>query len=320
VVDFRDGSRRGRRREALIAGAVVLVAVVLSLLPLDYQKPIRDAIRGSVLRPFIALQTEIAQRRKPGVNVGELQAQRDSLLALVSAQTSLSEENRRLRSLLGLSSRAQPGFIPAELIRVNTSTGESTFIVSVGTADSIGPGSPVIAANGLVGVVWESEAHRSQGIDWTHPEFRASAMTASGDAYGIVEPRRGRFREEDQLALTGAPFHSDIRAGTRIVTSGRGGIFPRGIPLATVLGIEEADTGWRKSYLLRPAVRPEGLTHVLVGVRSKARRTDLSALWNVEAPADPALLSKDSLRVLAAADSSWRVFLTDSARAAGGVQ
>ena len=36
-------------------------------------------------------------------------------------------------------------------------------------------------------------------IDWTNPDFRASAMTADGRAYGIVEPRRGRFREEPGL-------------------------------------------------------------------------------------------------------------------------
>ena len=61
------------------------------------------------------------------------------------------------------------------------------------------------------------------------------------------------------LALTGAPFHTDLPSGTRIVTSGRGGVYPRGIPLGVVVGIEEADTGWRKSYLLRPMVRPEGV-------------------------------------------------------------
>jgi len=150
-------------------------------------------------------------------------------------------------------------------------------------------GSPVIAAGGLVGVVKEVSAHSAQAIDWTHPDFRASAMTADGSAYGIVEARRGAFRENDMLSLTGAPFHSDIPTGTRVVTSGRGGIYPRGIPLGTVVGIEEADTGWRKSYLLQPLVRPQGVTHVLVGVlRPGGMGTDVGALWQVAAPPDTA--------------------------------
>lgn len=278
-------------------------------MPTEYQRTVREAVRGFVLRPFISLQTELVERRRPGIDVDDLQAQRDSLLALVSAQHTLSEENRRLRALLGLQVRAQPEFVPAELIRVGGSGPESSFILTVGRDAGVVPGSPVIAASGLVGVVWEVTADQSQGIDWTHPEFRASAMTGGGEAYGIVEPRRGRYREEDQLALTGAPFHVDIRAGTRVVTSGRGGVFPRGIPLGTVVGIEEADTGWRKSYLVRPAVRPEAVAQVLVGIQRDGRRgRDFSQLWHVEAPPDPALLSPaESAAAALRSDTTFRV-------------
>jgi hypothetical protein len=52
-----------------------------------------------------------------------------------------------------------------------------------------------------------------------------------------------------------------------------------------VIGIEEADTGWRKSYLIRPAVRPEAVSQVLVGTMPGGR-TDLSELWHVTAPPD----------------------------------
>jgi rod shape-determining protein MreC len=112
-----------------------------------------------------------------------------------------------------------------------------------------------------------------------------SAMTADGQAYGFIEPRRGRFREEDLLALTGSPFQVDVRPGRRVVSSGRGGLFPRGVMIGTVIGIEEADTGWRKSYLVRPAVRPEAAVHVLVGTREGVH--DLSEAWQVSAPPDP---------------------------------
>jgi cell shape-determining protein MreC len=95
-----------------------------------------------------------------------------------------------------------------------------------------------------------------------------------------VESRRGQYREEDRLALVGAPFHVDVQPGTRVVTSGRGGVYPRGILVGTVVGVEEADTGWRKSYLLRPAVRPEAVTHVLVGIPSEGGMEDLSLLWS----------------------------------------
>jgi rod shape-determining protein MreC len=144
----------------------------------------------------------------------------------------------------------------------------------------------VITADGLLGQVWEVDTKRSQAIDWTHPEFRVSAMTADGQAYGLVEPRRGEYREQDVLALTGAPFQVDVRPGQRVVSSGRGNLFPRGVPIGTIIGIEEADTGWRKSYLVRPAVRPEAARHVLVGI-GEENPDDLSEMWHVSAPPDP---------------------------------
>ncbi|HEX7089728.1 MAG TPA: rod shape-determining protein MreC [Longimicrobiales bacterium] len=284
--NYFDGTRRGRRRDAAIAGGFLLLALLLLLVPASYQTPLRSAIRGTALRPFLAVQAELVARRARSVDVSQLRAERDSLAAVVAAQASLAEENRRLRALLGLRSRAEPDFRPAELVRAGVPGAESTFFIDIGARDGVVVGSPVLAAGGLLGVIQAVEEHTAQGIDWTHPHFRASAMTADGDAYGIVEPRRGRFREEDLLTLTGAPFHTDIRPGTRVVTTGRGGIYPRGIPLGTVVGIDEADTGWRKNYLLRPAVRPEGVTHVIVAIRREGETGDLSPLWQADAPAD----------------------------------
>ncbi len=267
-----------------MAVVILVIAIILMFLPNNFQTPVRQAVQSTALRPFIAAQEGLAARRGEGIDVSDLRAQRDSLSALVAAEGSLSDENRRLRALMGLRARAGSDFIPAEVLKLGTGGSESTFIIDHGKAEGVAVGSPIIADGGLIGVVSEVSEHSGQAIDWTHPDFRASAMTADGEAYGIVEPRRGRFREEDMLALTGAPFHSDIPTGTRVVSSGRGGLYPRGIPLGVVVGIEEADTGWRKSYLLRPMVRPEGVQHVLVGVHNS--RPDLSELWHVNAVPD----------------------------------
>lgn len=280
-------SRKGRRRDTLIAAGFLILALLLYFLPDAYQSPIRRAVRVTVLRPFMGFQSAIAEQDTRSVDVGAIRAERDSLVAVLAAHAPVIEENRRLRALLGLEERAAPTFVPARMIRIGISGGESTFLLNTGRAAGVVPGSPVVAAAGLVGVVREAEDRTSQGIDWTHADFRASAMTADGAAYGIVEPRPGRFREEDLLTLAGAPFHSDIPAGTRIVTSGRGGVYPRGLPIGVVIGIDEADTGWRKSYILRPLVRPESVSHVLVGRKPEgAAAWDVADIWFVPSPPD----------------------------------
>jgi rod shape-determining protein MreC len=270
-----------------MAAALLVIALVLLILPAAYQQPIRNGLRASVLQPFLLLQSQVAQRRGAGVDVGQLRAQRDSLAALMAAQANLSEENRRLRASLGLQARAGDRFIPANVIRAGLASAQSTFLLDVGRADGVYVGSTVVTADGLLGVVWEVDERSSQAIDWTHPDFRVSAMTADGLAYGLIEPRPapGLYRESDLLALTGTAFQVDVRPGRRVVTSGRGALHPRGIVIGTVIGIEDADTGWRKSYLIRPAVRPEGALHVLVATGEPGG--DLSELWQVNAPPDP---------------------------------
>ena len=285
MLDF-DGTRKTRRRDAALAGAILLLALILLGLPEEYQRPIRGTVRASVLRPFLMAQGQIAQRRGRSEDVTVVRAQRDSLLAIVAAQASLSEENRQLRSSLALAERVSPAFRPVNVLRVGMTSAESTFMIDAGSSDGVYVGSPVFTADGLLGVVREVDENSAQAIDWTHPQFRVSAMTSDGAAGGIVEPRRGVYREEDLLALTGTAFQVDVRPGRRVVTSGRGNLLPRGIFIGTVMGIEEADTGWRKSYLIRPGVRPESVSHVLVGVAQE--QSDLSDVFNVTAPPDTA--------------------------------
>jgi rod shape-determining protein MreC len=285
VLDF-DGTRKARRREAALAGAALLVALLLVLLPAEYQRPIRQTLRSSILRPFLTAQSQFVQRSTRLVDVDELRAQRDSLAAIVVAQAGLSEENRQLRATLALAPRLEDRWVPANVLRVGLTTAESTFIVDIGSAAGVYEGSPVITADGLLGVVLEVDENSAQAIDWTHPDFRVHAMTADGEAYGVVEPRRGSYRDGDLLALTGAPFQVDVRPGRRVHSSGRGSVFPRGVFVGTVIGIEEADTGWRKSYLIQPGVRPESARQVLVSVRPGPE--DLSEVWNVDVPPDTA--------------------------------
>ena len=262
-----------------------MLAVLLWSLSASYQRPIRDGYRKSVLRPFLGAQTRLAIRRSRTEDLSVVRAQRDSLAALVAAQATLSQENRQLRGIVGLRDRLGDKFIPAEVVRLGTGGAESSFIVNVGSDDSVHVGSPVITPEGLLGVVLEVDKRSATAIDWSHAQFRASGMTADGSSSGIIEPRRGRFREDDVIALSGAPFQTNINPGKRVVTTGRGDVFPRGIFVGTIMGIDESDTGWRKSYLVRPAVRPEEARHVLVGT-TDSNRLDLSDIWNVTAPAD----------------------------------
>ncbi len=269
-----------RRVDALVTLAFLGLSGLLLLLPPPVQHQISSGLRGSVLAPFIWTQEALREVRIRAGEVEVLQVQLDSVVATVSSQRTLEEENRRLRSLLELTERAGGGFVSASVVRPGTRGSESMFLLDVGVDDGVRVNHPVVTAEGLVGVVREVGRRTALAMDWTHPDFRVSAMTVDGEVYGIVEIRRGAFREEDRLLLNGVPYHTPLESGVGIVTSGRGAVYPRGILIGTVSELAESEAGWRRSYWVRPAVRTQSATHVLVLTHEEGPDVEsLETLW-----------------------------------------
>ncbi len=257
----RESSERG---DLLVPAGFLFLSIVLMVLPMPAQQQLSAVLRSTVLAPFVWTQESIRQTRVRAREIADLQAQLDSAMAVLFAQRTLEEENRRLRALLELHPREIPGFVSASVIRPGTRGSESMFLLDVGSSEGVEVNDPVVVAGGLVGVVREVGLRTALAMDWTHPDFRVSVMTDDGVAFGIVEPRLGAFREEARLVLSSVPYHTPVEVGASVVTSGQGGVYPRGIPVGTVAGLAESEAGWRRSYWLDPAVSPVGALHVLV--------------------------------------------------------
>src|SRR5437879_996597 len=114
------------------------------------------------------------------------------------------------------------------------------------------------------GIVSSVDAQTSVVVSWAHPEFRASAMAADGSVYGIVAPHGSEGPRSWLLELQGVAYSQLVPDGATILTSGLGGVLPRGIPLGTVVGVAGEAGGWERTYLVRPAVHPAGVTHVVI--------------------------------------------------------
>ena len=108
-----------------------------------------------------------------------------------------------------------------------------------------------------------TDRESAAGDYWTHPDFRAAVVTEDGEAAGIIRP----FVTEhgDQLMLMeGVPYQTVVAAGMSVVTSGVGGVYPRGLSVGRVLIEHEEQLGWTHSYLVEPSVRP-GQESVVLG-------------------------------------------------------
>jgi rod shape-determining protein MreC len=268
MASYSDSPEEGRgRRDLTVAVVFLLLSIVVLYLPPEMQSQMAAGFRATLLRPFIAMQEGVAKARLRAEDGARLQSQLDSLASALAGQAHLVEESRRLHEILELRERAPDLLLPASVIRPGTTGSESMFLLDVGSEAGVQAGDPVIMRDGrigLVGVIREVRRGASIGLDWSHPEFRASAMTADGSVFGMVVPHRGLFREEDRLMLDGTPYYERLEPGTQILTSGLGGIYPRGIPIGWVVELAEQENRWRKGYWLRPSVETGSVTHVLV--------------------------------------------------------
>jgi len=122
------------------------------------------------------------------------------------------------------------------------------------------------------------DARSSVAIVGPHPDFRVSAMSADGSSFGIVYPHLGSGATRFLLELRGVAFRSALRPGTLIVSAGLGGVYPRGIPVGTVLSEINTAEGWARSYLLRPAVRPADATSVMV-LQPRRSKEGVATAW-----------------------------------------
>jgi rod shape-determining protein MreC len=275
-----DGSEERGKRDRWVTVAWIAASVFLLFLPVGVQQGISSVLRATVLAPFVWTQESINRTRIRAVDIEALQARFDSTVALLASQATLAAENARLRNLLGLAERAGPAFVSASAIRPGTRGSESMFLLDVGSDHGVQVNDPVVAAEGLVGLVREVGPRSALAMDWTHPDFGVSVTTLDVDAFGIVEVRQGAFREEDRLLLNGIPFYTELEQGQVLVTSGQGAVYPRGIRVGTVLSLAETEAGWRRGYWVDPAVRVGSVTHVLV-ITGEAGRpaSDLTHLW-----------------------------------------
>lgn len=309
-------ARLGSRVDAgLLAGCVVLSLIAVAL-PDSNREPIAGALRRTIVAPLVALEQGAERWRTAWVSSERRQIFTDSLSMRASKVQALQTENDQLRKLLGLGSRLEWGFVPAEALNSAVPTGDivTSMTLTAGSSAGIQPYDPVVAPEGLVGTIRKADPSISIAILYTDPDFRASAVTADGASFGIVYPHAGRSGGGDayMLELHGIPTRVTLKPGTMIYTSGLGGTFPRGIAIGTVVQEIKTSEVWTRTYLIRPSVLPSRVNSVLVLTAQRVTQ-GTGNVWGAAVNADSA-----TKRIAAAGDSIQReaALLEEKARQA----
>jgi rod shape-determining protein MreC len=290
--------RSSNRGDLMVLGACALLALVARGLPANLRDPIATSMRRTFLAPLVMLQ-ERAEASRRSLSLDQQRTQvRDSVTLRAMTVASLENENERLRQVIGLGSRIQWGFIAAEAIHGRGVRDVTTMTLTAGSTAGVRRLSPVIAPEGVVGMVTDVDPTMSQAMIWTHPDFRVSAMSEDGSAFGILQGHLASATSGYLMELRGIPFRTALKPGTLIVSSGLGGVWPRGIPIGRVLEEVKTSEGWARTYLIKPAVSPADVGPVMI-LRPERVTKPFDNVWASVVGADEA-----AKRIVSAGDSA----------------
>jgi rod shape-determining protein MreC len=142
----------------------------------------------------------------------------------------LEKENIRLRALLANSFKLGEQVLVAELLSVNLAPYEHTVLVNKGSRFGVHARQPVMDADGIVGQVIRSTPLTSEIILITDPSH-AIPVQINRNGLRTIAVGSGQL---NRLNLPFLPNNADIIPGDLLITSGLGGLFPHGYPVAVI--------------------------------------------------------------------------------------
>lgn len=203
---------------------------------------------------------EASARRELAREVASLEQALQIRDARLSRMQDVVDENEELRRLLGAGRRLEAEYLPAELVSVDLDPFAHRVVVRRGRLDGVEPGMPVLDAGGVLGQVESVGRHTARVILITDPDhalpIRVQRTGARTIAYGSGSA--------DTLRLDDLPMNTDLEAEDLLVTSGLGGGFPPGLPVARVQSVDRSPGRTFASARAQPVAFMDRGRHVLI--------------------------------------------------------
>ncbi|RUL57142.1 MULTISPECIES: rod shape-determining protein MreC [Lysinibacillus] len=191
--------------------------------------------------------------------------------AILQAEVNtLQSENKSLKELVGKEDSLKD-FNPlkATVIARNPDQWEEKVILDKGSSHGVELNMAVMTANGLIGKISLVTPFTAEVelLQTNNPNFRVSAMVQgeNKDIFGLLE---GYDVERNELILKRIDSSLDVKVGEQVVSSGLGGIFPKGILIGEVTEVTTDDFGLTKMAYVKPAADFSMLEDVIIAKRN----------------------------------------------------
>lgn len=235
---------RSQRTPALGLRLLLLAALSILILIIDHRENHLDAVRraiGATVYPLrVVVDAPVAtwhwlrdsgeSRNELRLENSRLNAERLLTHARLQKYAALEAENERLREMLEARSRVKDEVSVAAIMSVSANPFRHVLVIDKGKNDGVYDGQAMVDANGVVGQVIETGLFSAQAILISDPDH-ALPVEINRNGLRTIAVGTGEF---DRLDLPFLPNSADVIEGDLLVTSGLGGAFPAGYPVAVV--------------------------------------------------------------------------------------
>lgn len=277
---IRKENKSGKKIIALIFVFISVFCSVFFAARSRFSVPVTDGLAMSMISPFQRAFSWVGSQltfiKDTVTEISNLHEQNKLLreeVELLRAQnltaSEYASENQRLRNLLGYKqSTLQFDLVAASVIGRESSSWSSVIVINRGTLDGVANNMAVVTELGLVGHVMEAGVNSSKVQLLIDPRSSVGTLIQRPESRvaGIVE---GDIKNPSYPHMVNIPKDSDVQVEDMVVTSGFGGVYPKGIVVGKIIEIHNEEGGLLKYGVIDTSVDFQKLEDVAVIVASR---------------------------------------------------
>ena len=178
---------------------------------------------------------------------------------------SLKDEVERLREALNFTeSKNNYKYVGVNIIGYSGSSLSDGYIIDKGSNDGIAKNMVVVSSKGLVGKVTKVASNFAIVQSILNENIAVAVMDQqTREATGVLQGLSDK-KDNNMTVVYNLPISSDVKEGDIIITSGLGKIYPKEIPVGTVVSVEEDNVKVMKSAVVEPFVNFNELEELFV--------------------------------------------------------
>ena len=221
---------------------------------------------GNGISGFFSYFKDIDRLQK---ELESIKAENEALKGQLLDAQILADENSWLYRYLSMKEEhGDYSLCAASVISTSSSSGEGgdfalELTLNKGTSSGVKTGMPVVTSMGLVGVVVETGIHHCRVMTLLDTSVSVGAVTTRTTQNGLCEGDYAVLHN-GCATLRGLPEESDVAVGDIVVTSGRGSVYPYGIPIGRVVDIHANAYSRTTEATVEPFTNFSELTQVVI--------------------------------------------------------